>query len=1633
MLPMCLCAQITVQPANTPPFTPESIISNVFLGSGVEIESVDYLGAVGSVGIFENGLQTIGLDRGIVLSSGWIDAVPKVASENSEKTTSGGLYEDLELAALAGLQPNQLKDVAKYEITFIPTSDTLKFRYVFASEEYPEFQCRLNNDAFGFFIKGPNPNGPDYNFTNIALVPDPNQECIFLDLPVTINTVNNGIDPSGDPDSPCQSETGSLDHSTYYNEVLPNSQPVFNGYLDVFEAKAAVIPCEAYTIKIVIADGLDGENDSAVFLEEKSFSTGSLQIDVDNPGLDGGISEGCLPGSINIALPRVTPFDFPIEFRILTDPSLPDLALPGIDFENINTSLFIPAGSNSTSLALSPISDNEEEGIEFIYIEINRDVCNVDTLIVPIYDNSLDFVTIPDTVFTCIGRGVPIEATIGSGVNITDVTRFSTDITFNTNDIDTTFSAPIQVDGLPQQFLDERMIAEICIDTLSHTRLNDLDIYLESPGGQILELSTDNGARADNDSQEDMMINTCFMLNASANINLGNPNEGQMDLSNPTYIGQYTPEGDWLNWLGSGQSFGNGEYNLVVTDDSGGEFPSTLTGWSIAFNATYEIEYEWFPSANLSCNDCVMNSAVLQSSQYIYLRLTDSYSCSNLDSVWVEVYPEPEMPIVSCEALSTSSIQLTWPDAINADDYQIRINDAFPWFNNNTPSQFPQIGYNITTFAGNQVIIDGLTPEENIEIIIRAITNAPGAIIPNCFSPNDTIYCQSLPCANTAPVIDSIIVDQPACETQGGVEVQVFASDPDQPLNYYVYTDNMNFERPNGVFLNLAQGNWPLKVIDATGCITLDTIRIDDPPPIGIIPDIQNISCNGLIDGTISIDIASNDPPYIYEWGHTSDPSPILTNLGPDNYSLTVTDGKGCTEEVDIEIINPETINYQYIQIEPIDCLGLKEGSATLSISGGLAPYEIEWNGSTVTDTITTLQLGFAVFKITDSYGCMVIDSALVEQNSDFDVAVQSTELLCFFDSTATATVTPSGGLEPYMYDWGNGEETNIGTGLHGGSNYVTITDTEGCEVIFEVEIMSPPPLELALTMTPTSCFGGDDGRLEIDISGGAGSNYEIEWFDGTQIDRVINLSAGNYCVTIIDESDCEVIRCFDVEDVPRIEIQESIFPSTCETECDGGVEIVTSGGSGNFFYSWTGPNNFASNTQNLSSLCVGNYALVVSEKDDPNCFETFEIAVGPDSNLEPQIIIEKFVSCNGEEDAILEAIPSGGVSPFTYAWSSNVTFQNDSLATDLGAGVYNVTVVDGNGCQSTASLELGEPDELMAIYNNVDVLCFGESTGAINMEIIGGTPISSTGDGYIVEWDTGDQTYNLDSLMDGNYIVSITDKNGCQAIEQTKVEQPDEQIEIIPEIEEVTCFGRKDGTVRLKVLNAVKPISYSLDNSNFKFDSTFLSLDAGDYTAYILDANGCMFSHDFFLMEGEPLEVDLGDNQFVDLGGSIILNALVENNQGNINYFWDAPNIANFTCLECPNPEIVNITNSFSVTVTIIDDNGCEGRDFMTVFPVEERAISVPTGFTPNGDNINDRLIVFGSEDISIMTFNVYDRWGELVFQNSDFKTNNESEGWNGLINGRPAPKNTYVWTAEFSLKSGRINFAKGQTVLIR
>ncbi len=364
-----LQAQLLVNPAPTP----QQLVNNTLIGTGVTVSNITYTGSLSAIAEFDATNTVLAIQSGVLLSSGnAVDAVGpnNTGSSGTDLNQSG----DVLLTNIAGMSTF---DAAVLEFDFVPTSDTIKFNYSFGSEEYLEFVNAGVNDAFGFFISGPNPAGGNYVNHNIALIPG-------TTTPVTIDNVNN-ISNSAYYINNGDGSTAPYNSSTQYIQ--------YDGYTVPLTALAPVVPCQQYHIKIAIADGGDGVWDSGVFLEANSFTTNSLNVNITYSTLVDSVAiEGCNDVIVGFKTPTNTPVDLPVNF------TLSGTATNNVDYTLTPTNVVIPAGSDTATLTISPLMDGITEGIETIIFDVQTSVCSNDTFTIEIHDNDyLNIVTSPDT------------------------------------------------------------------------------------------------------------------------------------------------------------------------------------------------------------------------------------------------------------------------------------------------------------------------------------------------------------------------------------------------------------------------------------------------------------------------------------------------------------------------------------------------------------------------------------------------------------------------------------------------------------------------------------------------------------------------------------------------------------------------------------------------------------------------------------------------------------------------------------------------------------------------------------------------------------------------------------------------------------------------------------------------------------------------------------------------------------------------------------------------------------------------------------------------------------------------------------------------------------------------------------
>ena len=1544
-------AQIDITGSNELPYTPNKIIENVLLGPGVSVENIQFDGTEDAVGVFKNGNAFIGLDYGIVLSTGTVKTIeePNDENTNAKGETSDDAFSDNEdeLQQIAGAN-STLLDIARYEITFIPESDTIRFRYVFASEEYPEFVCSNFNDVFGFFISGPDPNGGNYNALNIARVPNPADPTgtSFLNNNVAINSVNNGtlgFLGSIDPDN-CMGDNGSLEFSQYYNEVLPGQYPVFDAYLDVFIAQAAVVPCQEYTIKLAIADVNDRDFDSAVFLEAGSFYSSALSINLNTASNDGSIAEGCAAAEIEIELPFPKSTDTNIQIAPIPNGTFADQAQSGVDFLPLPNPINIPAGASSASIVLEAIEDNIEEGDEYIYLDVERSTCKRDTIKIKIRDNILTQVMLPGDSSLCANTLMRLAPEYDP-----PLVEFEGKVFRNSNNVileesGLAYSSTLEVQGVEINQLEGGVLSRICIDELVSRDLTDIEVYVLSPQGQILELSTNNGLRNKpascqnnpNDSDcIDSYVNTCFNVTANDNVNNGNPLQGSVFVGNENYTGTYLPEGEWES-LYNGEALVNGTWELIVKSDSVSiadisNGNSYLSGWSLHFESSYEVDHVWSPNYEIFCTECDTTFVSPDDDVTYKLNVTDTYGCTSFDDIRIEVLPVSEIPqIIDCVALSPSSIQITWED-VGADVEYYNVNQNFipPFFETDQ-----------TTF-----VFEGLEADVEHTFYVAAFNGF-------CTTNLDSIKCITPPCMD-GPEIDNVQAIAPSCtgRNDGRIVASATADDGGE-LTYYI-NGQVN---QTGEFSFLLAGDYLLRIVDSDGCSTVQTVTV---PPAENIPfslTLKPISCVGFSDATAEIDILESDNgPYTILWQNSSDQF-LQEDLGMGTYYFTLTDGGGCSNENNIVISDPEPLAFDIIDAQLPPCYG-DQGSIDITMSGGEPNYIFEWADTNENTANVNFFPGSYSVTVTDANNCTISTEIEIEERFEINLLPDTIQAACIGELSQEIELDIVGGAAPFDVEW----NTNIsGTDVIDvpvGFYELTITDNNNCLRIDSVEIINYPDLDITFDFREPDCYNISNGIISLDSTtytdGVLLQERDIIWEDGSTDEAIGNLFGDStYQYVITDSFGCKHEGSFYLPAPPEIVMQVD--------------------------------------TLNL-------------------------------------------LDCFGDVDGSFGVSATGGIGDLTICWPTNITNLQNDTASDLEAGIYIVIVKDEDGCSEDISFAMTQPEELNFNADIRDVKCFGESTGQILGEIIGGV------EPYEIEWSNGSMVDSLVNISSGVYDVFIEDANGCTFEESYEVEQPEEALVVAFQANKTECFETSTGSIEIFAEGGSMPYNFLLDSINY-FDNTLITgLAAGSYDLLVIDGNGCELNfNDIIIMETNEVFVSLPSDTTVEYGSSLELEFMSNiSNLEAADFLWESssPEVT-LTCYDCPNPIVESVTADFFVTLTIRDENGCKyTTNNYYIWEEDNSFIDVPTAFSPNQDNRNDFLLIFGRGELKVMNFEIFDRWGELILREEDIimPMNREYRVWDGTFNGVEMDSGVYVWKIRYEKRNGEIDFLEGNVTLLR
>ncbi|PLX08884.1 MAG: hypothetical protein C0596_03420, partial [Marinilabiliales bacterium] len=739
----------------------------------------------------------------------------------------------------------------------------------------------------------------------------------------------------------------------------------------------------------------------------------------------------------------------------------------------------------------------------------------------------------------------------------------------------------------------------------------------------------------------------------------------------------------------------------------------------------------------------------------------------------------------------------------------------------------------------------------------------------------------------------------------------------------------------------------------------------------------QHPLCYNSADGIIDISITDGLPTYNIDWGTGSSSTALATtqlnNLEYGVYNIIITDANACSSQNTIELINPSELVVT-ANAEEIMCNG-ETADVIVAATGGTPIY-------TGTGTFAEIA-GTYTYTVTDLNGCSADATVTLGQPDAMIVVANTTNALCFGLNGSSVVTVNSGGTAPHFIEWqdGSSQFTNNNIPVETTFGY-TITDYNGCTYESSVFATQPDQLEATLSTVGVSCFNGEDGMASVSNVTGGTYPYFYEWNTGSYNSSISGLTAGTYYVTVRDANSCEIYESITVEQPAVLQVYLTATPAQCGGNGGSAIASVI-GGTPLYSYSWS--NSMAGN--NITNVPPCTYT--VSVTDNNNCVATQDVLINISGNIDASITTIQEVSCPGDSDGMIEATSSNGVAPLEYNWTTGET---SSILTDLNPGTYVVMINDNWGCSGSASTTLVTPQSMTLNASITNTVCYGDSNGAIYLNVIGGYGP------YNLAWSNAVSSDSLINLTAGDYIVTVTDSHYCTTTETYTVAQPDELI-LTYQVNNISCYGDLDGTVAMNATGGTTPYIFSFfTGEDYIEGATMSGIPAGSYGLLVEDYNGCSDNAEIMILE--PAELTAYYTAYDP--------SCIGNNDGYIEikvlgctspylYGWNE----NYIDL----PIISGLTQG-DYEVMVMDSNNCV-YTFNTIqlTDTDVDCIKIPNAFTPNGDGPNDTWIIENIELFPGAYMYVYNRWGQELW------VGRPGDEWDGKYQGKFVPSGTYLY----------------------
>ncbi|MFT6997996.1 MAG: gliding motility-associated-like protein [Cryomorphaceae bacterium] len=874
----------------------------------------------------------------------------------------------------------------------------------------------------------------------------------------------------------------------------------------------------------------------------------------------------------------------------------------------------------------------------------------------------------------------------------------------------------------------------------------------------------------------------------------------------------------------------------------------------------------------------------------------------------------------------------------------------------------------------------------------------------------------SITSAPSITVVETVTNITCAGDMDGAISLEVSGGTP--PLQFS-WTSLDGFSSSSEDISNLSPGEYSLTVTDQSTCLETMTYIVTEPDSILVdiaISEPDCIQANGSLEAFITGGTISGTYVIIWEddLGNLISNSTLAENLSPGNYTLTVTDDNGCTYQEEITLSNPG--GDITAAISPVTCGGGLDGAIDLEIANVAEPFTVSWTGPdgfvSNDEDIMNLAGGSYSYTVSGADGCVITESLEVTSPESLEVVAIITST-CFGENSGQIEIEISGGVEPYTINWTgpNSFTSNelVISELVPGDYDLQIIDDGGCDFTDVYTISESPEIIAEITAQNIACFGETNGSIDLTLTSGL-SPFTIEWLgpDGfiSSDEDITLLAMGEYTLTITDLNGCSVQDTVVISQPDELVVVEEIIASGCSDEPNSGsISLFPEGGQPGYIVEWTGPNGFTSSLFDIVNLSIGTYVYTVTDQGGCVISNSIEIVEVEPLSLDVDSINP---ACFGFATGTIETLIGGGLTPYQIIWTGPNGFEaiTDTIE-NLVAGEYSLTVIDQAGCELREIITLTQPDSISLELNSAAATCVNVADGSIEAIVTGGTVE------YTFLW-TGPDGFesdqaNISSLSQGEFIVTVTDGNDCEFSDTTNVDVLF-TLNVNAGLDTAICPSNLPVTLNGELAGGDE-FYWTLNGDTVSSDGQVIIDETfeGITELILIGSNGTCSETDTMTVEIlESPEVDAGEDlrvfieEVFSIGGD-------PTSPDEVTYLW-IPNPMSVFDSTSSNPAGF-LLESEDFVVTVTDVNGCQSTD--TVFVEVLPDLDITSGFTPNGDGVNDSWIIDNIELFPSMVVHVFNRWGVEVFESQGYNAN---IAWDGTYEGSFLPSGTYYFTIELN-----------------